>query len=690
MKVLLQTSQSDCLLACAAMIMSKYHCNVPVYKLTEKIELSTAGSNVLQLREVLGIYGFKVDGYKIPSESLQKEICPVIAYVNKRHFIVIEKVKKTHIVAIDPALGRTTYSIDEFKKIYSDVIISILPKDNIAEKQIKQKKTYASLNIFIKQKRMLLIFLCLMITSLFTQGVALVYTVVYKAIEEQSNHFWILLIMLIALILLIVGSLIQGGLTKSFNIFYEKIYGNQMMERMIDKNFRFFSLRNNGDLMYRINARGMIKDSVLLRFVPSIIAVCTIVLTLFLVFQENVLLGSILTIVIVAYFVMYIILSKIAYMASNRYTQKVVDLNTTTENIIRTMSTIKVLGVKEKFLQQWWKQNIDQADKYGKIVLIQSVQTILTSINNYLIPIVISVIGIWLDQSNNDVYHHVAVLPLVYLIVQNTTQVSQAFSSLYMVLPNVEKIDEVMDKEFMTNSQRICEKLEDSIYIKVINMSFSYGIKKCLDSVNVDIERGKKYAVIGKSGSGKSTFLKILANLLDGYKGKVIYNSGYNSQPIYMDQDTSILDDTIFENMIFGQEYLPERVEKVCRDVGLDTIVKEQINGWNTKISKGKNLSRGQEQRICLARCLIRDANIYLLDEATSNIDSADEDKIIQNLLGEYGLLSEKTVFISTHKLNMIRYVDEVLFVNDKKIFLGKHEDLLEEHVEYANLFRRE
>lgn len=688
MKVLLQTSQSDCLLACAAMIMSKYRCDVPVYKLAEKIELSIAGSNVLQLREVLGIYGFKVDGYKIPVESLQKNICPVIAYVNKKHFIVIEKIRKAYIVAIDPALGRTTYSINEFKQIYSNVIINVLPKDNIKENQIQKKKTYESFKIFVKQKKMLIIFFGLMITSLFTQGVALMYTFVYKAIERQSNYISILLVMFISLLLLIAGSLIQGGLTKSFNVFYEKIYGNQMMERMVDKNFRFFSLRNNGDLMYRINARGMIKDSVLLKFVPSIIAACTVILTFFLIFQENILLGSILTITIIAYFVAYIFLSKMAYIASNRYTQKVVDLNTTTENIIRTILTIKVLGVKTKFLQQWWEQNTDQAEKYGKIVLIQSVQTILTSINNYLMPIIISIIGILTDKSSEGIYHHVAILPLVYLVVQNTTQVSQAFSSLYMVLPNIEKIDEVMDKEFMTNGQRTCEKLEDSIYIKVKDMTFSYGIKKCLDSVNVNIEKGKKYAVIGKSGSGKSTFLKILANLLDGYNGKVIYNSKYNSQPIYMDQESSILDDTIFENVVFGQDYLPDRVEKVCRDVGLDTIVKEQINGWNTKISKGKNLSRGQEQRICLARCLIRDANIYLLDEATSNIDSADEDKIIENILGKSGLLGEKTVFISTHKLNMIHYVDEVLFVNDKKIFLGKHEDLLKLHIEYANLFK--
>lgn len=103
-----------------------------------------------------------------------------------------------------------------------------------------------------------------------------------------------------------------------------------------------------------------------------------------------------------------------------------------------------------------------------------------------------------------------------------------------------------------------------------------------------------------------------------------------------------------------------------------------QPHNWGTEISKGKNLSRGQEQRVCLSRCLVKNADIYLLDEATSNIDVVDEERIMKALIGEGGLLEKKTVLISTHKLNMINYVDEVIYIKDRKVYQGSHEQLLE------------
>ena len=120
-KVILQTNQSDCLLACAAMIMNTLGCKVPVYKLIEKIELSMAGSNILQLKEALGEYGFSVEGYKIDVQSLNQTIMPVIAYVKNGHFIVLDKMSKNQFTGVDPAIGRIKYSFDEFQKIYSGV-----------------------------------------------------------------------------------------------------------------------------------------------------------------------------------------------------------------------------------------------------------------------------------------------------------------------------------------------------------------------------------------------------------------------------------------------------------------------------------------------------------------------------------------------------------------------------------------
>lgn len=679
MKVILQTNQSDCLLACAAMIMETYGCKVPVYKLVEKVELSMAGSTVLQLKETLEDFGFTVDGYRLDKEKLSQTKLPLIAYVNNGHFIVINRVRKNSIIGIDPAIGRIAYSNDEFGKMYSGIVIKI-QKSNLSSIQIKTHQTDI-LSLF-KNKKIIRILIGLFITSVFTQIVAMSYSYMYSVVGEGGSYFELIILILLAVLFLGVGSVLQGILTKKFNILYEQIFGNNLIDKLMDKNYKFFSFRSNGDLLYRINARGSIKDALLLKLVPSFIALCTIVFVQVLLFAQSLFLGTIFLLAVVLYLVAYIGICRIVYMESNKYTQKVIQLNTTSENIIRGISTIKVLGVEKIFMDKWHKENQTQAECYGQLVIMQSIQSVITNIFTYIVPIAVSIISI-ISSENKNIFIQIALLPLLYLVVQNVVIIGQACNSIYTVLPNIDKTTELIDDEFMRDNERHLKNLSSNKEIQVKNMFYHYGSFKCLNNVNITIEKGKKYAVVGVSGSGKSTLLKILANLLNDYQGEVAFNLNSTQKPIYLDQDTTIMDGTILENVLLGQKCTNDKLLAISNATGVDEVVKMQPHNWGTEISKGKNLSRGQEQRICLARCLVKNANVYLLDEATSNIDVIDEERIMKALLGKGGLLEKKTVLISTHKLNMINYVDEVIYIKDRKVYQGTHEQLLESIYSY-------
>lgn len=415
----------------------------------------------------------------------------------------------------------------------------------------------------------------------------------------------------------------------------------------------------------------------MLKLVPSFIALCTIVFVQVLLFVQSLFLGSIFLIAVILYLVAYIGICRIVYMESNKYTQKVIQLNTTSENIIRGISTIKVLNVEKIFMDKWHEENQTQAECYGQLVLMQSIQSVITNIFTYIVPIAVSIISIISDENKN-IFIQIALLPLLYLVVQNVVVIGQACNSIYTVLPNIDKTTELIDDEFMKDNERHFKDLNSNQEIQVKNMFYHYGSFKCLDNVNITIEKGKKYAVVGISGSGKSTLLKILANLLNDYQGEVSFDLSSTQKPIYLDQDTTIMDGTILDNVLLGQKCTNERLLAISNATGVDDVAKMQPHNWGTEISKGKNLSRGQEQRVCLARCLVKNANIYLLDEATSNIDVVDEERIMKALIGKGGLLEKKTVLISTHKLNMINYVDEVIYIKDRKVYQGTHEQLLE------------
>ena len=179
MKIVLQTSQSDCLIACATMIMSSFGSNIPAYVLAEKIELSKAGSNVLQLREALREFGFGVDGYKV--EKIEtNDILPAIAYVNNNHFIVITKVKSKSIEGIDPAIGKIKYTIEEFNEIYSGVIIKMFQ----TEKKCLKNKTTLAIGRF-KNSGLGKLLVGMMFAAVTTQIVAMSYSYIYQSLIDD-------------------------------------------------------------------------------------------------------------------------------------------------------------------------------------------------------------------------------------------------------------------------------------------------------------------------------------------------------------------------------------------------------------------------------------------------------------------------------------------------------------------------
>ena len=682
MRVILQTTQSDCLITCAAMIMEKFRCKIPVYRLLEKIQNSICGSNVLQLRETMTEYGFNVNGYKVELNKLSNKVLPLIAYVNGNHFVVLEKIKKSKIYVIDPAIGKITYNNQEFEKIYSGVVICLSPNKSGVEK-VNYKESTLSL---LKDTRIIKILCGLFLSSIFTQFIAVSYSYMYSLVSQDNSVGKLVCLVCAVVVILGISSLLKGRLMKKFNLIYEKIYGNVMTDRLVNKNYKFFSIRNNGDLLYRVNARGAIKESVLMKIVPAIISSCTVIVVLFLLYKNKSVMGLMLALFSIIYVLLLVLTGLKSYGLSNAYTQKLISLNTTTENIVRSIATIKVLDVSEQFVKQWKDENLIQTKSYGKLITIQSFQEIISNIYTYLIPIVVNVIGIMTTQHTG--FQEMALLPLLYLVVQNVSVLGMAFVSVYTVAPTINKTNELLDEDFMKEKKPQKKKLSNNCIIEMDNLSYYYGPQLCFKDVNAKIKKGEKIAVLGLSGSGKSTFLKIIANLLCDYRGEIFFADTCREKPVYLDQETCIIDGTILENVAFGQKIDLKKLMKVAQITGLDKIVNQQPQGWSTRISKGKNLSKGQEQRVCLARCLLKESDIYLLDEATSNIDVLDEEVIINNLFCEYEDIANKNIFISTHKLNIINYVDRVVYVSDNKIYFGTHSDLMKRVMSYKELMQ--
>lgn len=225
--------------------------------------------------------------------------------------------------------------------------------------------------------------------------------------------------------------------------------------------------------------------------------------------------------------------------------------------------------------------------------------------------------------------------------------------------------------------------------IKLKNVSFAYNKdanEKVLDNINIEIKNNNVVALVGPSGSGKSTITKLINSFWDVSHGKILLG-GHNIKDIplnqlseniaYVSQDNYLFDDTIRENIRMGKKgALDLEVEKVAKAAGCDKFIRNLEHGYDTKVGgAGGHLSGGERQRIAIARAMLKDAPIVILDEATAYMDPENE-AVIQKAVAK--LVYGKTLIVVAHRLSTIIDSDQIIVINKGKVAgSGKHEELL-------------
>lgn len=230
------------------------------------------------------------------------------------------------------------------------------------------------------------------------------------------------------------------------------------------------------------------------------------------------------------------------------------------------------------------------------------------------------------------------------------------------------------------------------------NVTFSYDLnEKVLENLNINAKPNTVVAIVGPTGCGKTTIINLIMKFYNRDNGQILVDDknidditkkSMRQAYAMVLQDTWLFEGSIYENIAYGNENATlEDVKRVAKLAQIDDFIEKLPNGYNTIISgNGDNISKGQKQLINIARAMLIDAKMLILDEATSNIDSKTEIKI-QNALLE--IMKGKTCFIIAHRLSTIKNADQILVLNNGKIVeQGKHEELLEEDGFYANLFK--
>ncbi len=463
----------------------------------------------------------------------------------------------------------------------------------------------------------------------------------------------------------------------------------------------FFDRTARGDILSIVtNDVDMIGQTLSMSVANLVSAAALFVGVIFKMFSTNVVL-SIVT--IVSSLIGFLFMGAIMKRSQKYFNRKQIDLgrmNGQIEEIYTNHNIVKAFGGKKQEKDIFNATNEKLYESNWKSQWMSGMMMpIMTFVGN-LAYVLIFIVGVSFIINNNDAVTFGTIIAFtIYarLFSQPLSTFAQAMTSIQQASAASRRIFGMLSEEEVPDESYKTEKLETvKGNIEFRNVRFGYDKDKTIiHDFSADLRSGQKVAIVGPTGAGKTTIVNLLMRFYDVDKGDILIDGVSINDMKREDvhdlfdmilQDTWIFDGTIRENLVYNKTGVDDsELDRACKAVGLSHFIEQLPDGYDTQINSSLNLSEGQKQQLTIARAMIKDAPLLILDEATSSVDTRTE-LVIQKAMDD--LTKGRTSFVIAHRLSTIKNADIILVMKDGDIIEhGKHEELLAEKGFYAELY---
>lgn len=723
----IQLDTMDCGPTCLRIIAKYYGKSFSLQTLRNYCHISREGVSLLGISDATEKIGFRTMGVKISFEQLCNEVSfPCIVHWNQCHFVVVYKIERkkneTYVYISDPASGLLKYRKDQFLKCWAQIISETSGKKTVGiallleptSKFAEQKDEDSNLNfknllkyLYPYKRFIVQLFLAMLTGSIISLILPfLTQSVIDVGIGTSDLNF--VIVVLIAQVVLVLGQmaneLIRSWLMLHMTARVSISLISDFLAKLMKLPIAFFDSKMIGDIMQRIGDHSRIQSFLTGSLLSIMMATVTFVVYAFVMGGYNMeilgifILGSILYVVWVLLFMKQ--RRKLDYM---RFQEASANQSSIVQ-LITGMQDIKLNGCEK---QKRWEWERIQARLFN------------VSVKGLVLGQTQQIGGTFIDQTKNVFISFLAAKAVIngdmtlgmmtamqYIIGQLNAPISQFITFVQEAQDtkiSLERLNEIHDKKDEEENDRdyIC-RVPDDADIEFKDVVFQYNgthSEKVLNKINIKIPHNKVTAIVGSSGSGKTTMLKMMLGFYEPVSGEVLlggYKISDYSPTVWRKecgtvmQDGFVFSDTISNNIGVSDE-VPDmsKVKKAVKIANIDDFINGLPLRYNTKIGvEGNGVSTGQRQRLLIARAAYRNARYLFFDEATNSLDANNEKVIMENL---DKLFENKTVVIVAHRLSTVKNADNIIVLNKGKVVeQGTHKELTQLQGYYYNLVKNQ
>lgn len=696
-----QMEHSECGLASLAMVFSFHGKYVPLAELREKFGVPKGGTSLYQLSIIGKHYNLDVKGFKTSKEALEDMPLPAIIHWENKHYIVLESISKNHIKVVDPALGRRKINHSEFDEKFTGFALCITPtQDFVKEKGPSHIKFFLS---FALSKPKLIVFILFgsLMLQLLTLVVPWMTTWITDNIVIPKNGDAMSSIG-IGLFVLFIGFLILSWFRGYLVAKLQTTIDKSLMERFIGKLFslpyNFFENRSVGELLFRANSNVYIRQILSTKVISFLIDGILIFTYLAVMYRYSVEMATTVLLIGIAVFLLLVTSTKVSKKLSDQDVSAQSKVQRILSESINGVSDVKVMGLEKMVFSEWrglFHTQLKSAEK--RAIWVSSINTVASSVQ-FILPVFL----LWFSSSAilNGSMTLGTVLgfnALAMAFITPIISIGSGYGELTYLGSYLQRLYDVMQAKSEVNDQEELEgsqaQFKGEIEFENVTFRHNHFSDLAVKDLNFKIEAGEKVAIVGSSGSGKSTVVKLLLGLyaptsgaikFDGKDSSKINLSSWRKSMGVVFQEARLFNKTIAENITAQRPHIQKSsVMEAAIKANIHKEIMDLPLNFDTTVSEfGANFSGGQRQRLLIARGLVAKPPILILDEATSALDTLSE-SVIDN---ELNYMSCTRVVIA-HRLSTVQNADKIIVMDNGQIVeVGNHEELTKEKGYYFNL----